>query len=783
MYIVKILNNGEQPLEIHGHKQKLSSGSVVKGINSIDSFTFSLSPKNSGFHRLREFKTLVEVYNTNKRRYEFQGRVLYAPDSMDESGFIKKEAICESFLGYLCDSQQEYRVEQNWTVTGLLQHFINVHNSQVESEKHFTLGIVTVTDPNNNLYVGVQRENTWEALKKKLIDVLGGELQVRVVSGKLYLDYLTKIGETKTTAIALSRNMKAITREKNPTAFITRLIPLGAKIGETEERLTISSVNDGKNYIDDEQAIAAYGIHVGYAEFDDVTDASNLLRKGRKWLAENNKVQTKYSITALDLSLLGLDIDDFDVYNYYPIKNHLLGIDDTARVIKRNTNICEESKSTIEIGDNFKTLSDLQKEQSNKLELVTNSIATIVADYVTNQKLENKLLEERTVTTSLIKQLSGEIELSVSEEELAAGVAEAKAYTDGQISVKAGEINLRVNAVETTANSAQSTASNAQSTADKAQTAASNAQTAASNAQNAADNAQSTANSAQSTANAVQAELSLKIGRDENDQIVSMLNASADEINITSNRLSITSDNFTLTPDGHITAIAGSIGGFDIAKDKLYASPIENYTITWDQYGLKCVRDDGSSNSLTYYGFTSSSGSSDNFNSGELTVVNDAVEDINYFRLSCYHAMKIATGDGNIVLDPGGLYGKPAIGILRQTWQLASGAAVTSDKNKKNSIEELDDKYSVFFENLKPQRFKYNDGTSNRYHTGFIAQEVEEALELSELSQNEFAGIVTFDANTDKETKALRYEEFISLNTYEIQKLIKRVAALEKRIS
>jgi hypothetical protein len=89
----------------------------------------------------------------------------------------------------------------------------------------------------------------------------------------------------------------------------------------------------------------------------------------------------------------------------------------------------------------------------------------------------------------------------------------------------------------------------------------------------------------------------------------------------------------------------------------------------------------------------------------------------------------------------------------------------------------------VFFENLKPQRFKYNDGTSNRYHTGFIAQEVEEALELSELSQNEFAGIVTFDANTDKETKALRYEEFISPNTYEIQKLKKRVADQEARIT
>ena len=192
MYIVTIKNKGI-PTEIHGEKQKLSSGSVVQATNAIDSFSFSMLPSNAGFNRLFEKRTLVSVFNTNKNRYEFCGRVLYTNPSMNESGLLKTEAVCESFMGFLCDSEQEYVEEQNWTVKGLLQHIVDCHNSQVEEYKHFAVGEVTVTDPNDNLFVGIQRKNSWETIKEKLINKLGGELQFRVENGVNYIDYLLQI--------------------------------------------------------------------------------------------------------------------------------------------------------------------------------------------------------------------------------------------------------------------------------------------------------------------------------------------------------------------------------------------------------------------------------------------------------------------------------------------------------------------------------------------------------------------------------------------------------------
>lgn len=108
---------------------------------------------------------------------------------------------------------------------------------------------------------------------------------------------------------------------------------------------------------------------------------------------------------------------------------------------------------------------------------------------------------------------------------------------------------------------------------------------------------------------------------------------------------------------------------------------------------------------------------------------------------------------------------------------------VTSDRNAKNEISDISEKYSGMFDALKPRLYKYNDGTSGRLHTGFIAQEVEEAALVAGISRTEFAALCISDEGREGESWGLRYEEFIALNTYEIQKLKKRLSELEKTIN
>ena len=118
-------------------------------------------------------------------------------------------------------------------------------------------------------------------------------------------------------------------------------------------------------------------------------------------------------------------------------------------------------------------------------------------------------------------------------------------------------------------------------------------------------------------------------------------------------------------------------------------------------------------------------------------------------------------------------------GYLNGTWKLNNSTLTTSDKNKKNSIESFDERYNTLFDNLSPIRYKYNDGTSDRYHTGFIAQDVERAIANSNLDTLDFAGYV----KDEEGVCYLRYEEFISLNTQQIQKAKKRIAELENKVA
>lgn len=126
---------------------------------------------------------------------------------------------------------------------------------------------------------------------------------------------------------------------------------------------------------------------------------------------------------------------------------------------------------------------------------------------------------------------------------------------------------------------------------------------------------------------------------------------------------------------------------------------------------------------------------------------------------------------------------------FRGNWVDRSGNAIASDRNEKHSIEYLDERYEVFFDSLCSRRFKYNSGTSNRYHTGFITQEIQSGLQDANILESEFAGIITFDNGTEAEilgqqtSSALRYYEFIALNTWQIQLLKPRMTAAEEKIA
>ena len=102
-----------------------------------------------------------------------------------------------------------------------------------------------------------------------------------------------------------------------------------------------------------------------------------------------------------------------------------------------------------------------------------------------------------------------------------------------------------------------------------------------------------------------------------------------------------------------------------------------------------------------------------------------------------------------------------------------------SDRNIKNSIEALPEKYVRMFDLVEPRRYKLNSGTSGRFHTGFIAQEVEDAMRACGIDSQEFAGWAAATREDGSETYFLRYSEFIPILWAKVREQEKRLKRLE----
>ena len=445
MYEVYIINDGITKLlhsdNVISEKQglKIIDGKIVEGINTINSFSFSMLPNNPRFNELFSYTTKIYVIKIKDNRRVFYGRVVKPKVSMESDGSFSKTIECEDRMGYLCDSLMDYLPEQYWNVKnttyhedgsidkrGVLEFVLSIHNRKQPDDKKIYVGEVDLEDTDNVLYFGMQQhKNAFDTLKEKLVEHLGGELRLREgTDGKLYLDYLKEAGEVKTTSIALKKNMQKLSKETDPTSFITRLYPLGNKIKktveekdgsiteiETDERITCAEANDGIPYVDDEEGIRTYGIIEGYRIYDHVVYPRTLLNHARVTLATNNKVKQKHVITALDLSTIGLDIDSFEVGNYHPIKNSLVGVDDTLRIIKKTTNINQPETSQLEIGDKYATLTELQLKRENSLkEEVNRTIETM------SNNAQYNVAKTSNYLTSLINQFTDRIEQIIREE-------------------------------------------------------------------------------------------------------------------------------------------------------------------------------------------------------------------------------------------------------------------------------------------------------------------------------------------------------------------------------
>lgn len=310
----------------------LTSASVKLKAGSAGDFTFVIPPQNSAygnFHRLVDY---VDVYDDNMMI--FSGRVYSVSVIFDTQQKIE----CEGLLAVLNDTIFRPATYTGY-LHGLVSEILNRHNSQVSSDKQLQVGNLTIT----NYHVNEKEYKNYDSSLsriKDLVDAYGGQVYVRKVSNTLYFDWLEEFTGYTNQKIMLGENLLDLSKKQDSSDVVTVLIPTGAS-QDDGSKLTISSVNGGRDYITaDQSLINEFGTIYGSKEWTDITTPADLMTRATKWLDINSQPKYSVKIKAIDLANAGYSVTSFTVGQYIQVISVPHGLIDT---------ITDES-STVDIG-------------------------------------------------------------------------------------------------------------------------------------------------------------------------------------------------------------------------------------------------------------------------------------------------------------------------------------------------------------------------------------------------------------------------------------------------
>lgn len=350
-------------------------------LNLASVLEFGLPADAVGYDKITKLKSTLRVYNDGVRI--FKGRC-----TSDEMNMMKQKNIyCEGQLAFLKDS-----IVRSYTFTGTVEQYftflVNSHNNQVNYTKRFNVGVVnvgadsaTITRSSGNYL------STFDEIKEQLLDKLGGYLVPRyeIESGVEveYLDYLADSGGQNSQVIEFGNNMLDFSQKLDGGEIFTRLVPLGASLGTQgglERRLTIASVNDGKDYLEDATGIENFGYITKSMVWDDITSASVLKARGQRALASGANLIPQIELSAIDMHVLDVNTSAIKLGEYNRVVSAPHGVDAWFQCTRMALDLENPERSLYSFGVAPKTLTSINNATNSKINAVINQVSDVLED-------------------------------------------------------------------------------------------------------------------------------------------------------------------------------------------------------------------------------------------------------------------------------------------------------------------------------------------------------------------------------------------------------------------
>lgn len=423
---------------------KLLGLQTTHGVNKSGTASFIMQPGHPAYNSFVSKKTVVTLYEDGVLR--FRGRALYPDDDF----YNCRTITCEGERGFLRDGIARPYLYQD-TPAAIFAKGLELYNASVDPWKRFTLGQVTVTDPNDYIRLESTKAEDFLAFFDKLVERCGGYITFTDDgSGGRAMNWLAEIGTQSNQAIEFGSNLLEFARSGQSPDLYTAILPYGAQLEqvqastetetetepgtetepetetETEPsadqqgvtqptRVTIASVTeDGADFIQDDEAVALRGVIMATETWDDVTEPINLLAKARQWLAEHRLAITSLQLTAADLSKMGRNIDSYHVGDRVRVLSKPHNVDEYFQLTDRTVDWLNPAGGKISLGKSQASLAGADVAGDRKSQSALEKVKhEVTADYKTNIAAA---IQEATLTlSSLIQQTSESIMLQVAE--------------------------------------------------------------------------------------------------------------------------------------------------------------------------------------------------------------------------------------------------------------------------------------------------------------------------------------------------------------------------------
>lgn len=351
---------------------KIVHGEIKQAVNSIHELEFSIPLDHTMYQKLVQFKSIIEVVNLRDNEIEFVGRVLTMTNEMSTNGFVQK-VVCEDFLSYLHDSAQWFQKLPNKGSEDYFKIIFESANAQIEEFKRITPRNITVHSRSDRPFRYIGYDSSWDTVRERIINNIGGYLTLREFNTRLYVDWTTDIGVTKESPIKLGQNIKSASREVDFDGLATIIVPIGADLqsqnqGQEEDQspdvtraqLDIRSVNDGKMYLADEELINEFGFIRKSVIWTEIDNPSILLARGKQYLRNQKIALAKWTISAVERYLIDSRYSKFKIGNKHKIINAPLSGIETLQILEKKIDILNPQSVDLTIGSQSQSLSAYQ---------------------------------------------------------------------------------------------------------------------------------------------------------------------------------------------------------------------------------------------------------------------------------------------------------------------------------------------------------------------------------------------------------------------------------------